>query len=119
ESERACDDAVLSGGVAPADYASHLVDLARVLRAHRRPFVSAPAMARASGLEGRIAAMLNARLNRNPLTPRTQIAAAILLLCVAMSIAGLRAQRFSTFSGTLVDQTNAVLANVAGTLTNR
>ena len=62
--------------------------------------------------------MLNARLNRNPLTPRTQIAAAILLLCLAMSVAGLRAQHFSTFSGTVVDQTNAVLPNVAVTLTN-
>jgi len=118
ESERACDDAVLNGGVAPADYASHLVDLARALSAHRRPYVPASAMARSSGLEGRIAAMLNARLNRNPLTPRTQIAAAILLLCLATSVAGLRAQHFSTFSGTLVDQTNAVLPNVAVTLTN-
>ena len=118
ESERACDDAVLSGGVAPADYASHLVDLARALSAHRRPYVPAPAMARSSGLEGRVAAMLNARLNRNPLTRRTQIAAAILLLGLAMSVAGLRAQHFSTFSGTLVDQTNAVLPNVAVTLTN-
>jgi len=35
-----------------------------------------------------------------------------------MSVAGLHAQRFSTFSGTLLDQTNAVLPNVPVTLTN-
>jgi TonB family protein len=35
-----------------------------------------------------------------------------------MSVAGLRAQHFSTFSGTLLDQTDAYLPNVAVTLTN-
>jgi TonB family protein len=34
-------------------------------------------------------------------------------------MSGLAAQHFSTFSGTLVDQTNAVLPNVAVTLTNQ
>jgi TonB family protein len=118
ESERACDDAVLNAGVPPADYATHLVDLARVLSAHRRPYLPAPAMARASGLEGRIAAMLNAHVDRSPVTRRTQLVAVAALLAIATSIAGLRAQRFSTLSGTLTDQTNAVLPNVAVNVAN-
>jgi TonB family protein len=118
ESEFACDDALLNGGVSAADYASHLVDLARALSAQRRPFLPAPAMARPSGLHRRVAAMLNARLNRNPMTRRTQFASAVVMLALALSVAGLRAQRYSTVSGTLTDQTNAVLPNVAVTISN-
>lgn len=118
ESELACDDAVLNGGIGAADYASHLVDLARALSAHRRLLVPAPGMARPSDLERRIAIMLHAHPNRNPLTWRNRIAAAAILLGLATCVAGLRAQRFSTFSGTLTDQTNAVLPGVAVTLSN-
>jgi beta-lactamase regulating signal transducer with metallopeptidase domain len=67
ESEHACDDAVLTSGVDATDYATHLLDLARTLNAARRLNVPAPAMARASSLEGRICAMLNDRLDRRPL----------------------------------------------------
>jgi TonB family protein len=118
ESERACDDALLNDGVAAAEYASHLVALARASSAHRRPYVPAPAMARPSGLQRRIAAMLNARVNRTPLTRRAQTVAALVVLGLALSIAGVRAQRFSTFSGTVTDQTNLVLPGVAVTLAN-
>jgi TonB family protein len=118
ESEHACDDAVLSRGVEPTDYAALLVDLARTLNAGRTVHVPAPAMARASSLEGRVSAMLNARLNRSPITRSTRIATVILFLCVTVPMSGLAAQHFSTFSGTLVDQTNAVLPNVAVMVTN-
>jgi TonB family protein len=118
ESEHACDDAVLRAGVDPADYASHLLDLARTLT-RRRTVLPAPAMARPSTLEGRIAAMLNARLNRSPLTSSARIATAVVLIGLTASLAAVAAQRFSTFSGTLTDQTNAVLPNIAVTLTNK
>src|SRR5581483_5598740 len=81
-------------------------------------YLPAPAMARASGLEGRVAAMLNARVNRNPVTRRMQIVTVAALLTAAVSVAGLRAQRFATVSGSLVDQTNAVVPNVAVSLSN-
>ena len=108
ESEHACDDAVLGAGVDATDYASHLLDLARTLT-RRRALLPAPAMARPSTLEGRIAAMLNARLNRRPLTLPVRIATAAALIGLTVSLAAVAAQRFSTFSGTLTDQTNAVV----------
>jgi TonB family protein len=117
ESEHACDDAVLRAGVDPADYASHLLELARTLT-RRRAVLPAPAMARPSTLEGRIAAMLNTRLDRSPLTSSARIATAVILIGLTVSLAAVAAQRFSTFSGTLTDQTNAVLPGVAVTLTN-
>jgi len=109
---------VLGAGVDATDYASHLVELARTLTRHRS-VLPAPAMARPSTLEGRIAAMLNAGLNRRPLSRSGRVATAAMLLSLTVSLASLAAQRFSTFSGTLTDQTNAVLPNVAVGLTNK
>ena len=60
ERERACDDAVLAHGVAPADYAAALVDVARNL--HRGP---ALAMAEPTDLERRVRAILDAHVNRH------------------------------------------------------
>jgi len=119
ESEHACDDAVLATGVDPADYAAHLVDLARTLTTSRRtPRLPAPAMARLSTLEGRVSAMLNHRLDRSPITRPTRCATAVVVICLALSIAGLAGQRYSKFSGTVLDQTNAYLPNVIISLTS-
>jgi TonB family protein len=119
ESEQACDDAVLHSGVDPTDYASHLVALARTLNTRRSPYVPAPAMARPSSLEGRISAMLNERLDRRPLTGAVRVATAAAFLVATLSIAGAAAQaRFSTLSGTVVDQTNGFLPGTTLVLTN-
>jgi TonB family protein len=117
ESEQACDDAVLQSGIDPTDYASHLLELARTLNG-RHAHVPAPAMARASSLEGRITAMLNDRLDRQPLTSGIRIATAAAFLVVTLSIAGAAQSRYSTFSGTVVDQTNGFLPNTTLVLTN-
>ncbi len=66
ESEQACDDEVLTSGVAGPDYATHLVELARLLKAEAAPRLPAPAIARSSSLERRVRAMLDARLTRTP-----------------------------------------------------
>jgi TonB family protein len=118
ESEHACDDAVLGGGVRPADYAAQLLDLARILNAGRRVPLPAPAMARSSSLEGRITAMLNAHLDRRPLKPSTRIATVVLSAALAIPIAGMAEQRFSKFSGTVIDQTNGLLPDTTLSLTN-
>jgi beta-lactamase regulating signal transducer with metallopeptidase domain len=93
ESEYACDDAVLSGGVAPTEYATHLLDVARQAIGHRRAFVSAPAIAHPSTLERRIAAMLTEQHNRAPLTRRAGAAALTAIVAVALPITALAVSR--------------------------
>jgi len=82
EAEQACDDDVLRRGVDPADYASHLLAVAREAVTNGRDWTLAPAVASASTLERRIAVILNARRNREPLT-----LAARVLTCVAVLVA--------------------------------
>ena len=72
ESEQAADDLVLAHGVPAATCATHLVELARGLRKHRRTWLPAPAMARPSHLERRLSAMLNPHRNRRPMTRLTR-----------------------------------------------
>jgi TonB family protein len=119
ESEYACDDVVLGGGVDGADYADHLLDLARTLNAERRTGLAALAMARPSSLEGRVSAMLNASVNRKPLSRWSRVLTVVALLSLTAPIAGLSAQStFVTVSGSVVDGTNRVLPNVTLMLTN-
>src|ERR1039458_5376064 len=65
ERERACDDAVLLGGIAAHDYAQYLIELVRALGGKR---VGAMTMAAPSDLEGRVRALLDGRRNRRPLS---------------------------------------------------
>ena len=87
ESECACDDAVLDGGVEPTQYASHLLDLARQAVAYHHAWASTPAVANPSTLERRISAMLNHTGRRTPLTSRARACAAAAAIVVAAPIA--------------------------------
>jgi TonB family protein len=122
ESEQACDDAVLNGGVEGSDYATHLLALARAARLGRRTLLAgfpAPAMARPSSIERRFSAMLNGRINRMPITRPARVASTLAVAAVTVLIAGLGiAQTFSTFSGSVFDPTNNVLPEVTLVLTN-
>jgi TonB family protein len=121
ESEQACDDAVLQLGVDGRSYATHLLDLARAFRAQRRVWFPAPAIARRSSLERRISAMLNSRLNREPVTPFAAVAVLIALLGITIPIAGFEAfaqSRFATVSGSITDQKGGVLADATIVLSN-
>ena len=80
ESEQACDDMVIRQGIAAPDYAAHLLDLARSLKAGSS-WAPALLMARRSTLQRRIAVMLNPRTNRSAV-PRFAVAAVMLLLAV-------------------------------------
>jgi beta-lactamase regulating signal transducer with metallopeptidase domain len=115
ESEQACDDEVLTAGTEPSAYAEHLLTLARYFSQHRA-WLPAPAMARRSTLHRRIAAMLNTRLDRRPVTPPARLTALMLLLAAAVGVAA--AQTSSTFSGTVVDPQGAVMPGVGVTLTS-
>jgi beta-lactamase regulating signal transducer with metallopeptidase domain len=69
ERERACDDLVLNGGCKTSDYAGHLVDIVGSFR--RMPQAAAIAMARPSGLEQRVEAILDGRRNRSRIAKLT------------------------------------------------
>jgi TonB family protein len=117
ESEQACDDEVLTSGVDGPDYATHLVDLARLLKAEAAPRLPAPAIARSSSLERRIRAMLDARLTRTPATrlARFMTAAALLTFTVALAAAQTGPV---TFSGSVFDQSGAPVPGATVVLTN-
>ncbi len=68
EREHACDDMVLLAGSRASDYAAHLLDLARTLRARHRHSFAALAMARPSHLEGRLLSILDAGCPHRGLT---------------------------------------------------
>jgi beta-lactamase regulating signal transducer with metallopeptidase domain len=121
ESEQACDDAVLMLGVESETYASELVDLARAAAASRQLFLPAATIARPSSLERRVRAMLNATLNRDPITRTASIAAALVLAVVTVLVAGfgVSAQgQFATVAGTVADQNGRPIKDVRLVLSN-
>jgi TonB family protein len=118
DSESACDDAALGCGIRPADYAAHVVALAREWRRPRWPAVPALCIAHPSAFERRIAAMLNPEIDRRPLSGRTAAALGIALFTVMLAAASLRAAQAppAALSGTVYDATGAVMPGVAITL---
>jgi beta-lactamase regulating signal transducer with metallopeptidase domain len=87
ESERACDDLVLLSGISGSAYAAHLLDIARECAQRRHPWSPAIAIAHHSMLERRVRAMLNARVNREPLTVFMR-AATVAVIAVATVCVG-------------------------------
>jgi TonB family protein len=121
ESEHACDDIVLNAGVSAPAYASHLLDLARLCADRHRGWPPALPVARPSGLERRVRAMLNAHLHRHPVTRRTRLGTVFAFLVLGGSIAGvaLSAQGpFATVAGSLSDSMRGALSNATLVVTN-
>jgi beta-lactamase regulating signal transducer with metallopeptidase domain len=87
ESEYACDDVVLNAGVEASDYASELLAVARQASGRSPAWAVAPGIAHPSTLERRIDAMLIPRRNRQPLTRRTSVAAALSAAFVIVPLA--------------------------------
>lgn len=106
ESEHACDDLVLRLGVDGSEYASHLLDLARAMGTRQRTWVPAQAMVRPSSLERRVTAMLNARLDRTPVSWKGRLASSAAMIALAVAVAGFAAsaQTTATVTGTITDQ---------------
>jgi TonB family protein len=91
ESERAADDIVLGLGTSGADYASHLLDIVRTAQPQGSPSPTV-AMARGSGLERRIAALLDAFVNRARLSRRRAVVIGVGASAVASMVAALGAR---------------------------
>jgi len=92
ERERAADDLVLNCGAAAADYAGHLLDVARQMRSSQPVAWAAVCMARPSQLEGRLMAILDAGRNRRQPGRLAAAIAAILAIVVVVPLAALQAQ---------------------------
>ena len=88
ERELACDDLVIATGTTGAQYAEHLLEIARSLRPSRQPALAALAMARTSELEGRLIALLEDR--PRPTRPARALALGVALALAAVSIAPLK-----------------------------
>ena len=87
ESEHACDDLVLASGVSGADYAAHLLAVARESKAQRHAWSPAIAIAHQSTLEGRVRAMLSTRVNRAPLSGPVRAATLVVVVASTLPIA--------------------------------
>ena len=112
ESEHAADDLVLARGVPATTCATHLVELAKEARKHRRTWLPAPAMARPSHLERRLSAMLNSQTNRRPMTRLARYWSLGVLVVAAMLVAGLQVgAQTARISGTVVDQDGNAVRN--------
>jgi beta-lactamase regulating signal transducer with metallopeptidase domain len=112
ESEQACDDAVLQRGVAGAEYAQHLLDLARDLNQKRVGLPALP-MAREHTLERRFKALLNPGVNRRAATRFSVAAAALVALAVTLPIAAFHAIAETTGSAATAEAAQRTAGSVA------
>jgi len=121
ESERACDDQVLSFGTNPSDYGGHLVELARSLRSPKETWSIAIPMARSTRLERRVMAVLDPKRHRQALAQSTvkliALAVAITILPIA-ALQGSAERRTGTVSGKVYDPSGAVIPAAVVTVTN-
>lgn len=62
--------------------------------------------------------MLNDNLNRTPLTASIRVASVVALLAVTVLLAGVGAQRFYTFSGSVLDSTNRTIVGTKVVITS-
>ena len=92
EGERATDDLVLNSGASAADYAGHLLAVARAMQAPRGLGWAAVGMARRSQLEGRLAAILDSTIRRKTPGRGSVFLAALAAVAVMTPLAALKAQ---------------------------
>lgn len=98
ERERACDDLVLAAGTPGPDYATQLIEMARVMRSGRFPAVLAGAslaMAHRSELEGRLLAILDPNVPRAGVSPLRTAAATTVFALAVMPLASLQPWRIA------------------------
>ena len=87
ERERACDDHVLRAGATPSAYASHLLEIARGLRAARATSLASVAMARPAQLATRLIDVLDTGRSRDTLSARSALPAWIAAIAVVVPLA--------------------------------
>ena len=104
ERERSCDDLVLGAGSKASEYAEHLLQIASGPKNKWLTGYAAPAMARASKLEGRLLAILDSRRSHRALSRRAQ---GLILLTVCLVVLPLATIRFTSGSRAAIGSTEA------------
>jgi TonB family protein len=120
ESERAADDAVLRSGEIAPDYAGHLLEIAKSMGS-RSPLAAAGiAMAQPSGLEWRLAALLDPRVRRHALTRRGLAGAALVaaLLLAPLAAVTAWAQSDGVIAGLVFDPSGGVVPRARVTVSS-
>jgi TonB family protein len=121
ERERACDDMVLSLGHHATDYAEFLVMLGRGMRGLNPAWSTSIAMAQPSQLEVRMKALLDPKVNHQPLGGSRALFAAVLAIALLVPAAALRATAkisAGSISGTIHDPSGAVIPGASVILIN-
>ena len=90
EAERACDDHVLNAGYQSTDYAQHLLDIVRNVKALRSVSRATVAMVRQSKIEGRLRTILAENQNRRPVTKVVAGIGLFALVCFAVLIGAMQ-----------------------------
>ena len=90
EAERACDDHVLNAGYQSTNYAEHLLDNARNVKAVGSVSRTAVAIARSSRIEERIRTILAENLNRRPLTNLAVVVGYCIMTFFAVQMGAMR-----------------------------
>ena len=107
EQERACDDLVLNGGCQASDYAGHLVEIARSFR--RVPQMAGIAMARPSGLEQRVTAILDGQRNRRRMARMVMVLIVFGLFGLELLVGGYARESFAGLWSLKSPETSAQL----------
>lgn len=108
EREKACDDYVISGGMQGSNYAGHLLEIARSLKASFLPPLGAVSMARPSQLESRVLAILDPAPRKHRFSTSARVLVAVLTLGVIFPLAAMVPVSESSFEidVALVSKTN-------------
>ena len=112
ERERATDDLVLNSGAGAADYAGHLLAVARAMQCPPGWAIgfAGVAMARRSQLEGRLAAILDSGIRRKALGRGSAFLAALVAIAVMAPLAAVRAQNTPSNAPVPADVDSAIRA---------
>ena len=114
ESERACDDAVLRQGIPAADYAAHLVAVARACRIPTSSSTTPLPVAGQTDLQTRIEAMLNSPSPSQALSRRSVALLVVSFVALAAPLSALRLAPAEprALVGVVYDPTGAVVPGV-------
>ena len=112
ERERACDDLVLSCGVRASLYAEHLLSIVAQWTSGHWTQACGLAMARPTGLESRLAALLSAGRNRRALT----MTVSALLICFGCALAIPMSMLRAASNDTQPDENASLPANDVATI---